>query len=326
VQNRQPTMKIVPESVCLHFVTICPGGYLIQRRPLMSAPPTIDLAVARTLIDAQFPEWSNLPLRQVLPGGWDNRTFRLGEQLAVRIPSSGDYATQPEKEHRWLPLFAPKLSVSIPLPVALGSASTLVPWPWTVCRWLQGTPASDLQGELLQNLPAQLAAFLRELQAIDTSGGPVAGAHSFFRGGHPGIYDNQARSAIAALADRLDAETALRIWETGIATSWDHAPVWVHGDVAAGNLLMHEGALRAVIDFGCLAIGDPACDLAIAWTLFDPPSREIFRRELPLDDASWERGRAWTLWKAAIVAAGKIQTNEIEAAGAWHTLRAVCEP
>jgi aminoglycoside phosphotransferase (APT) family kinase protein len=291
----------------------------------MSTPLTIDLAVARTLIDTRFPEWSNLPLRQVLPGGWDNRTFRLGEQLAVRIPSSADYATQPEKEYRWLPILAPKLSVAIPLPVALGAASALVPWPWTVCQWLQGTPASELNGEVLQKLAARLAAFLCELQAIDASGGPSAGAHSFFRGDHPSIYDSQARSAIAALADQLDAEKALRIWETGIATRWDRSPVWVHGDVAAGNLLIREGDLSAVIDFGCLAIGDPACDLAIAWTLFDPASREIFRRELPLDDATWERGRAWALWKAAIVAAGKIQTNAIEAASAWHTLHAVCE-
>jgi aminoglycoside phosphotransferase (APT) family kinase protein len=289
----------------------------------MSAPPTIDLAVARTLIDTQFPEWSSLPLRQVLPGGWDNRTFRLGEQLAVRIPSSADYATQPEKEYRWLPMLAPKLSVAIPLPVALGAASALVPWSWTVCQWLQGTPVSELNGEVLRDLAAQLAAFLRELQAIDTTGGPVAGAHSFFRGGHPSIYDSQARSAISALAERLDAETALRIWKTGIATNWDRSPVWVHGDVAAGNLLIDEGELSAVIDFGCLAIGDPACDLAVAWTLFDPPSSEIFRRELACDDATWQRGRVWALWKAAIVAAGHIQTNAVEAASAWHTLRTV---
>ncbi|MGH8189737.1 MAG: phosphotransferase, partial [Steroidobacteraceae bacterium] len=165
--------------------------------------PTIDVAVARTLIDTQFPEWSNLPLRQVLPGGWDNRTFRLGEQLTVRIRSSADYATQPEKEYRWLPMLEPKLSLAIPVPVAFGSASAVVPWPWTVCKWLPGAPATALDGEALRELATRLASFLLELQAIDASAGPAAGAQSFFRGSDPSIYDYQARSAIAALAGRL---------------------------------------------------------------------------------------------------------------------------
>jgi aminoglycoside phosphotransferase (APT) family kinase protein len=244
----------------------------------------------------------------------------------VRIPSSADYATQPAKEYRWLPMLEAKLSLAIPVPVALGSASKLVPWPWTVCKWLPGAPATALDGEALCKLAARLASFLLELQSIDASGGPAAGAQSFFRGSDPSNYDSQARSAIAALADRLNAEDALRIWEAGIATSWKRSPVWVHGDVSAGNLLIHEGELSAVIDFGCLAVGDPACDLAIAWTLFDSPSREIFRRELAVDDGTWERGRAWALWKAAIVAAGHIQTNAVEAASAWHALHAVCNP
>jgi aminoglycoside phosphotransferase (APT) family kinase protein len=291
----------------------------------MPAHQVIDVAVARTLIDTQFPEWSSLPLRQALPGGWDNRTFRLGEQLAVRIPSSADYAMQPEKEYRWLPTLAPKLSVEIPLPVALGVASELVPWQWTVCKWLPGTHASPLKGAALHRLASRVATFLRELQAIDVSSGPVAGAHSFFRGAHPSVYDTQARNAIFALADRLNVEKALRLWETGIATSWHRSAVWVHGDVSAGNLLVRADELSAVIDFGCLAIGDPACDLAIAWTLLDAPSRKIFRREVAIDDATWERGRAWALWKAAIVAAGNIQTNALEAASAWDALRAVCE-
>lgn len=291
----------------------------------MSGTRTIDVAVARTLIDTQFPEWSNLPLRQVLPGGWDNRTFRLGEHLAVRIPSSADYATQPEKEYRWLPVLEPKLSLTIPVPVVLGSASALVPWPWTVCKWLPGTPASALDDEALRALAARLASFLLELQAIDASSGPAAGVQSFFRGGDPSIYDSQARSAIAALADRLNAQKALQIWETGIATSWNRSPVWVHGDVSAGNLLIHERELSAVIDFGCLAVGDPACDLAIAWTLFDSPSRDIFRHELAVDEETWQRGRAWALWKAAIVAAGHLQTNALEAASAWGTLQAACK-
>jgi aminoglycoside phosphotransferase (APT) family kinase protein len=169
-----------------------------------------------------------------------------------------------------------------------------------------------------------LAAFLRELQAIDTSGGPEAGEHSFFRGGHPNVYDADARRAIAMLAGRIDAAKALRLWEAGLRTAWDRSPVWAHGDISPGNLLVRDSRLCAVIDFGCLAVGDPACDLAIAWSFFDSDGRGIFRRGLDLDDATWMRGRAWALWKAAIVVAGLIETNAVESSRAAQTLDAVC--
>ena len=150
---------------------------------------------------------------------------------------------------------------------------------------------------------ADLAGFLAALYAIDSSGGPTPGIHNFFRGGPVDTYDEQSRGSIRLLADEIDARAATEVWEAALASTWVGSPVWVHGDVGASNLLVAEGELRAVIDFGCAAIGDPACDLVMAWTFFDGKSREAFRRGLSFDDATWARGRGWALWKALITLA-----------------------
>lgn len=146
-----------------------------------------------------------------------------------------------------------------------------------------------------------LAGFLLALQSVDATDGPPAGAHNFFRGGPVATYDGEARQAIEALAGEIDAALATEVWDTALASSWQHRPVWVHGDVASGNLLVREGRLAAVIDFGSSGVGDPACDLCIAWTFLEGESRAAFRRALPLDAETWQRGRGWTLWKALIV-------------------------
>jgi aminoglycoside phosphotransferase (APT) family kinase protein len=136
------------------------------------------------------------------------------------------------------------------------------------------------------------------LYRIDPVDGPPAGAHSHFRGGPLTTWDAQTRGAIAALGAQIDAAAALEAWETALDPTFDGRPVWVHGDVAATNLLVADGELCAVIDFGCSAVGDPACDVPIAWTLFSGESRRAFRDALGVDDATWERGRGWALWKA----------------------------
>jgi aminoglycoside phosphotransferase (APT) family kinase protein len=122
------------------------------------------------------------------------------------------------------------------------------------------------------------------------------------------------------LKDRIDGEGATEVWEAALATTWDRPPVWIHGDMSAQNLLVQESELKSVIDFGQLAIGDPACDLAIAWTLFRGESRRAFRAMLPLDSGTWARGQAWTLWKALIVAARLPGTNPAYAAQSWRLI------
>ncbi len=280
----------------------------------------IDVALVRRLVATQFPQWKDLSVRPVALSGWDNRTFHLGEDMLVRMPSAVEYAAQVEKEHKWLPRLAPFLPLSIPVPLAIGEPAEGYPWRWSIYRWLEGEAAAFAPIDDLCAFATSLAQFLIALQRIDPSEGPLPGPHSFYRGGALMTYDSETRWAIAALKGRIDTDAAVEIWETGLSTNWRRAPVWVHGDISAGNLLVQEGRLRAVIDFGQLAVGDPACDLAIAWTLFEGQSREVFRNMLPLDEGTWARGRAWTLWKALIVAAGGTDPNNHESAHCWRII------
>lgn len=258
----------------------------------------IDAALAARLVAAQFPQWADLPVRPVALGGWDNRTFHLGEQMIVRLPSAARYAVQVEKEQRWLPTLAAALPLPIPSPIAMGRPGDGYPWPWSIYRWLDGEPATRERITDLSRFATDLAGFLGALQRTDAADGPAAGPHSFWRGGPLATYDGETRQAIAELGDKIDAAAVAQVWDAALAAAWRGPPVWVHGDVAAGNLLVEKGRLSAVIDFGCCAVGDPACDLAIAWTFFEGESRETFRAALPLDAATWARGRGRTLWKA----------------------------
>lgn len=280
----------------------------------------IDVSLVRRLIDRQFPQWKDLSILPVAVSGWDNRTFHLGEDMVVRIPSAPEYALQVEKEHKWLPKLAPFLPVSIPTPLAMGEPGDGYPWKWSIYRWLEGESAVSAPIADLSDFAASLAEFLRALQSIDASGGPAAGLHSFYRGGSLSIYDAETRKAIATLKGKIDVHAITEVWETALATTWHKTPVWVHGDMSEGNVLVKEGRLSAVIDFGQLAVGDPACDLAMTWTFFKGKSRQAFRDHLMLDDATWARGRAWALWKALIVAAGFTNPNNTESEKCWRII------
>jgi aminoglycoside phosphotransferase (APT) family kinase protein len=272
------------------------------------------------MVSAQFPRWAELPVRPVAFGGWDNRTFHLGEHMLVRLPSAADYAAQVDKEQRWLPRLAPLLPLPIPTPLAMGGPADGYPWKWSIYRWIEGDRASPGRIGDLRDFATSLAQFLTALQRIDPAGGPAPGPHNFHRGDPLAIYDAETRQAIAALEDRLDVDAAIEAWEAALGTTWQRAPVWIHGDVSAGNLLVQRGRLSSVIDFGMLGVGDPACDLTIAWTLFEGESREAFRKMLPLDGGTWARARGWALWKALIVSAGLADTNAVESAQSWRII------
>lgn len=280
----------------------------------------IDAVLVRYLVNSQFPQWKDLSISPVALSGWDNRTFHLGEHMLVRMPSAPEYAFQVEKEHKWLPKLAPFLPLAIPVPLAMGEPANGYPWKWSIYRWLEGDSAASAPVANLSEFATSLARFLVALQSIDSTDGPVPGLHSFYRGGPLTNYDAEMRKAIAALKGKIDVDAAVKVWETALATTWHKAPVWVHGDISVGNLLVKEGRLSAVIDFGQLAVGDPACDLAITWTLFQGESRKAFREILSLDVETWGRGRAWTLWKALIVAAGFTNPNNTESALSWRII------
>ena len=291
----------------------------------MRVGQVIDDTLVRRMVAAQFPQWADLPVRSAAVGGWDNKTFRLGEQMIVRLPSAADYSVQVEKEHRWLPKLAPLLPLSIPTPLAIGEPAGDYPWRWSIYRWIEGDTAVPERIGDLSDFAASLAQFLIALQRIDTTDGPRPGPHNFYRGGSLTTYDAETRRAIGLLKGKIDTEAATEVWEAALETTWDCPPVWIHGDVSAGNLLVKAGRLSSVIDFGMLGVGDPACDLSIAWTFFSGESREAFRAMLPLDAGTWARGRAWTLWKALIFAAGLTETNAVEAARPWRVIDEVLQ-
>jgi aminoglycoside phosphotransferase (APT) family kinase protein len=260
----------------------------------------IDATLARDLVARQFPEYADLPVTQVLPGGVDNRTFRLGDELAIRMPSAEGYAASVAKEQRWLPVIARVVPLPVPEPVAAGEPDESYPFAWSINRWMPGQSALEAPPEDTITFARDLARFLQALQTVPTDGAPLAGAHSFYRGADPAHYDDETRRSIAELGDAIDGPLATAIWEEGLAATYSGPPVWFHGDVATGNLLVQNDRLSAVIDFGTSGVGDPACDLYIAWTSLDPAARTAFRDELAVDDGMWARGRAWTLWKALI--------------------------
>jgi aminoglycoside phosphotransferase (APT) family kinase protein len=268
------------------------------------------------LVAMQFPQWAHLPVAPVDLDGHDNTTFRLGGELSVRLPSAESYVPQVDKEHRWLPILAPHLPLPIPEPVARGVPALGFPRPWSVYLWRPGELAIAERVHDEARFATDLAGFLAALYAIDPAGGPAAGAHSFFRGGPLAALDADARQAIATLAHELDAGAATAVWDAALASVWERPPVWVHGDITNSNLLVVNGRLNAVLDFGCSAVGDPACDLAIAWTFFAGESRRAFRGALALDEGTWARGRGWALWKALITHAKLVRsgTGTVDAA------------
>lgn len=272
-----------------------------------------NLHLARRLVREQFPEWAELPLRPVEPQGWDNRTFRLGSDLAVRIPSARAYDAQVDKEHRWLPVLAEILPLPIPKPIAKGAPGPLFDGPWSVYAWHPGQALNRAgAGEAdLVAVAVSLGEFLTALRAAPTQDAPPPGLHNFSRGAEFTVYAEEAIRALAGLAPEI-REVGERCVRRATESSWTEAPVWLHGDVAPGNLLLSRGRLSAVIDFGCSAVGDPACDLVAAWTVFDHDTRPLFTRAAGLDQDTWHRAQGWAAWKAAIILAGHGSTPEVQ--------------
>lgn len=258
-------------------------------------------AVVSCLLGEQLPAMAHLPVTPVDVDGWDNTTFRVGTEHLARLPSADGYVPAVAKEHRWLPLLAPLLPVPVPEPVALGAPGCGFPRPWSVYRWLPGeTATADRVGDL-DAFARDVADFLTALWAVRPDGGPGAGAHSFGRGGPLSLYDPDVRACLDALptAGPRPADVR-RAWDDALSAESDAPPRWFHGDMAPSNLLVRDGRLCGVIDFGTCGTGDPACDLVIAWTSLDADARDTFRRHLDVDDATWARGRGWALWKALL--------------------------
>ncbi|MGV9760338.1 aminoglycoside phosphotransferase family protein [Streptomyces tricolor] len=265
---------------------------------------SIDASLVRRLLAAQFPRWAGLPVRPVPRSGMDNATFRLGDELAVRLPRYAHWAGQVAREQRWLPRLAPRLPLPVPEPVAQGEPGEEYPYPWTVYRWLPGETVTPQSLADPVRAARDLAGFLTALQGIDPTGGPGPEQSNAFRGLPLGTArdsvadDARVRPRIEALkrAGLADAGLVTEVWEAALAApAWDRRPVWVHGDLDAANLLARDGRLSGVIDFGTLAVADPAVDLVPAWKVLPASARPVFRDAVGADTATWARGRGWAL-------------------------------
>lgn len=271
----------------------------------MSRPIDIDERGVAELVEEQFPRWAGLPVHAVARQGWDNKTFRLGDDLSVRLPRAETYAAGVQKESRALDFLDGRLPVSVPSVVALGEPGRGYPFPWSIRRWLAGDTVDASVGLDRVQLATDLGGLLRALRSLPVDAGTAAGRHSFFRGSHPSAYSDEVQAALEQLHGTVDTELCRSVWLTATTTAWDAAPVWFHGDVAVGNLLASDGRLSAMIDFGTCGIGDPACDLVMAWTYFEGEARDAFRAAVGLDAATWQRARGWALWKALVTLSGE---------------------
>jgi aminoglycoside phosphotransferase (APT) family kinase protein len=289
-----------------------------DNRRMVSTPADgragIDAALVRRLVDTQFPRWSGLPVTPVEVDGWDNRTYRLGDDMTVRLPTAAGYVPAVAKENEWLPRLAGSLPVAVPPVLASGVPGEGYPFPWSVRGWLPGQTADPGRIDDMTHFAIAVAEFIRALQRCDATGGPLPGEHCWYRGGSPAFYADETHRSLRTLAGRVDTARAAAVWDAALATQWQGAPVWFHGDIATGNLLVEDGKLTAVLDFGTSGVGDPACDLVIAWTMFSGDSRDAFRRTVDHDEDTWARARGWALWKALLVLAKCIDTDPERAA------------
>jgi aminoglycoside phosphotransferase (APT) family kinase protein len=264
-----------------------------------------DKILVQRLVTAQFPEWANLPIQPVPSAGTDNALYRLGQSMVVRLPRISAATRQVDLEHEWLPRLAPHLPLSIPCPLVKGMPGEGYPWHWSVYSWLEGNDAVAEGVNDLAQAATDLANFIRALQKVDPVGGPPSG-----RGPRLRLRDEGTRRAIAALRESLDTESVTAAWEKSLQTSeWEAPPVWTHGDLLPTNLLIERGRITAVIDFGGVGVGDPACDLVPAWSVLSGATRLLFRSLLAVDDSTWVRGRGWALSQALIIVPYYQNTN-----------------
>jgi aminoglycoside phosphotransferase (APT) family kinase protein len=267
-----------------------------------------DAGLVRALLEQQFPKWAGLPIERVRSSGTDNALYRLGDDKVVRLPRI-EWATGGiEKDFRWLPALAPLLPVAIPTPLARGRPAAGIPWEWGVYSWLPG--ANPALGSGGVELALDLARFVRALRAVDTAGAPAS------RRGRPlATQDERAREALAEVPE------ARETWDGALALpEWEGRPVWLHADLLPGNLLVRDASLAAVIDFAVAGVGDPACDLIPAWCVLNAEARDLYRREVGLDEATWGRGRGWALSMGLIAEPYYRETNPAFAAVARHLI------
>lgn len=276
----------------------------------------LDTELVRGLISRQFPAWEDLPIEFVAQGTV-NAMYRLGDDMVVRLPFVERGAAGIEREATWLPRLAPQLTARIPAVLGIGRPDADYPCPWLVLNWLKGQhPVPDRLDDA-DGLAVDLAGFISELRRLETHGAPKG-----YRGGPLTALDEPVRECLGQLVDLVDVAALTATWEESLAApAWPGEPVWLHCDLLVGNVLVDGGRLSGILDFAAAGIGDPACDLMVAWSILPSASRAVLRQALHTDDASWARGRGWALSQAAIALPYYRDSNPSMATGSLRILR-----
>jgi aminoglycoside phosphotransferase (APT) family kinase protein len=276
-------------------------------------------STVRGLLIRQFPDLADQPLRRVASSGTVNAMFRLGDDLAVRLPIIPGGAAGIEHEAAWLPRLADRLPVRIPAVLGVGVPDEAYPCPWLVLDWLPGecpVPGDEASGHLLAKDLADLVASLR---LVDPTNAPAG-----YRGGSLSDLGRPVRQSLRQVTDLVDVETLTRLWDESVsAEPWPGPATWAHCDLLSGNVLVDHGRLVGVLDFGASGVGDPACDLMAAWSILPASARALFRADVGLNDATWLRGRGWALAQAVIALPYYRTTNHGMAAASLRALTAL---
>jgi aminoglycoside phosphotransferase (APT) family kinase protein len=290
--------------------------------PVKMHPDEADLGATLVahLVEAQFPNLAGLPVREVNPRGTVNAVFRVGDDLCARLPRRASGCESLMREWRLLPLLAPNLPLAVPEPVAQGRPDVGYPFPWAIYRWIEGEPYGDERVEDERQAARDLARFVTELRRMDPAGAPAAGRAPLRD------LDQATRAAIESCDGGVDRERTLEAWRAALeAPPWDREPVWIHGDLLRSNVLVREGRICAIVDFGALGAGDPAADVVAAFSMFGAAGRAVFREALDVDAGTWRRARGYALHQAALIMPYYARTNPAFAAAARRTLEEVLE-
>jgi aminoglycoside phosphotransferase (APT) family kinase protein len=288
----------------------------MSARRMHAAEIHIDEPLVRRLLTSQFPQWADLPLKHVRSAGTENALYRLGTDRVVRLPRIKSAVKSVEKEQEWLPRLVPHLPIPIPVPLAMGSPGEGYPFQWSIYTWLEGESPTLSSITDVDALTGDVVRFVDALHRIDLPDGPPS-----HRGAGLKVQDTEARAALAELEGIIDCDAAASAWDEALTVmAWSGEPVWIHGDLLPGNLLLREGRLTGIIDLGALGVGDPACDMIVAWGLLPPAARDDFRAAIHVDDATWARGRGWALSIGLIALPYYKHSNPEFAAVAHHLI------
>jgi aminoglycoside phosphotransferase (APT) family kinase protein len=278
----------------------------------------IDADLVGRLVAEQFPQLADLPIREVRSTGTVNAIYRLGDHLCARLPRVRGWAPDLDKEWRWLPKLAPRLPLPVPEPVGRGRPGSSYPFSWAIYGWIDGQPYADELVDDERQAARELARFVADLRRVDPVGAP--------RGGREPLRELDAvtRAAIDSARGVIDGDAATAAWERALrAPAWTGTPVWIHSDLLRPNLLVRDGRLRAVIDFGGAGVGDPAADVIAAWSVFSGAGRGVFRAALAVDDGTWDRARGFALHQAAVIVPYYGETNPGFVASAKRTIEEI---